>query len=208
MKIALAIEGGGMRGCVAAGMAAAISELGLLESFDAVYGASAGSPMTTPATDALGSRLLAPPGGGALRTDPLVRELSPHSHPLLGSLSLSPQARSSAPTCSPGKTTASGAQSTTTTSAAQALPLPLPLTLTLTLFLTPPLILPLPLPLPPNPAPYPYANPKQAERGDVHAATRLAAQQYETAGRVAEARRATDSARQKTDTLTFLHPAY
>ena len=84
----------------------------------------------------------------------------------------------------------------------------LTLTLTLTLFLTPPLILPLPLPLPPNPAPYPYANPKQAERGDVHAATRLAAQQYETAGRVAEARRATDSARQKTDTLTFLHPAY
>lgn len=70
MKIALAIEGGGMRGCVAAGMAAAISELGLLESFDAVYGASAGSPMTTPATDALGSRLLAPPGSGALRTDP------------------------------------------------------------------------------------------------------------------------------------------
>lgn len=32
-----------MRGCVAAGMAAALSELGLLESFDAVYGASAGS---------------------------------------------------------------------------------------------------------------------------------------------------------------------
>ena len=43
IKIALAIEGGGMRGCVAAGMAAALSELGLLESFDAVYGASAGS---------------------------------------------------------------------------------------------------------------------------------------------------------------------
>ena len=43
MKIALAIEGGGMRGCVAAGMAAAVSELGLIESFDAVYGSSAGS---------------------------------------------------------------------------------------------------------------------------------------------------------------------
>jgi len=43
LKIALAIEGGGMRGCVAAGMAAAVSELGLLSSFDAVYGASAGS---------------------------------------------------------------------------------------------------------------------------------------------------------------------
>ena len=49
---------------------------------------------------------------------------------------------------------------------------------------------------------------QQAERGGAHAVARLAAQQYETAGRVAEARRATDSARQKTDTLTFLHPAY
>jgi hypothetical protein len=43
MKIALAIEGGGMRGVVAAGMAAAISELGLVDSVDAVYGSSAGS---------------------------------------------------------------------------------------------------------------------------------------------------------------------
>ena len=49
---------------------------------------------------------------------------------------------------------------------------------------------------------------QQAERGGAHAVARLAAQQYETAGRVAEARRATDSARQRTDTLTFLHPAY
>ena len=49
MKIALAVEGGGMRGCVAAGMAAAISELGLLDSFDAVYGASAGSLIGAPA---------------------------------------------------------------------------------------------------------------------------------------------------------------
>ena len=49
---------------------------------------------------------------------------------------------------------------------------------------------------------------QQAERGGAHAVARLAAQQYETAGRVAEARRATDSARQKTDTLTFVHPAY
>jgi hypothetical protein len=53
MKIALAIEGGGMRGCVAAGMAAALSELGLLDSFDAVYGASAGS--------LIGARLLPNP---------------------------------------------------------------------------------------------------------------------------------------------------
>eukprot|EP01033_Poteriospumella_lacustris_P004175 gene4175-2975_t len=42
-KIALAIEGGGMRGCVSAGMAAAISYLGLTDSFDAVYGSSAGA---------------------------------------------------------------------------------------------------------------------------------------------------------------------
>ena len=49
---------------------------------------------------------------------------------------------------------------------------------------------------------------QQAEQGGAHAAARIAAQQYETAGRVAEARRATDSARQKTDALTFVHPAY
>ena len=42
-RIALAIEGGGMRGCVAAGMVAAIHELGLTDGFDAVYGSSAGS---------------------------------------------------------------------------------------------------------------------------------------------------------------------
>ena len=42
-RVALAIEGGGMRGSVSAGMALAIHELGLLEAFDAVYGASAGA---------------------------------------------------------------------------------------------------------------------------------------------------------------------
>jgi predicted patatin/cPLA2 family phospholipase len=42
-RVALAIEGGGMRGTVSAGMALAISELGLLPLFDAVYGASAGA---------------------------------------------------------------------------------------------------------------------------------------------------------------------
>jgi hypothetical protein len=42
-KVALAIEGGGMRGCVAAGMVAAIHSLGLTDSIDAVYGSSAGS---------------------------------------------------------------------------------------------------------------------------------------------------------------------
>lgn len=42
-KLALAIEGGGMRGAVSAGMAAALACLGLVDSFDAVYGSSAGS---------------------------------------------------------------------------------------------------------------------------------------------------------------------
>ncbi|WP_066949854.1 patatin-like phospholipase family protein [Microtetraspora fusca] len=42
-RIALAIEGGGMRGTVSAGMALAIHELGLLPLFDAVYGSSAGA---------------------------------------------------------------------------------------------------------------------------------------------------------------------
>jgi predicted acylesterase/phospholipase RssA len=43
MRIALAIEGGAMRGTVSAGMALALHELGLTSSFDAVYGASAGA---------------------------------------------------------------------------------------------------------------------------------------------------------------------
>ena len=41
--IALSIEGGGMRGAVSAGMAAAIASLGLTDAFDSVYGSSAGS---------------------------------------------------------------------------------------------------------------------------------------------------------------------
>jgi predicted patatin/cPLA2 family phospholipase len=41
--LALAIEGGGMRGAVSAGMAIALHELGLVDAFDAVYGASAGA---------------------------------------------------------------------------------------------------------------------------------------------------------------------
>lgn len=41
--LALAIEGGGMRGCVSAGMAAAIASLGLTDTFDRIYGSSAGS---------------------------------------------------------------------------------------------------------------------------------------------------------------------
>ena len=42
-RIALAIEGGGMRGCVAAGMASAIHYMGLEDAIDVVYGSSAGS---------------------------------------------------------------------------------------------------------------------------------------------------------------------
>lgn len=42
-KIALVIEGGGMRGCVTAGMVCAINYLGLRDCVDVVYGSSAGS---------------------------------------------------------------------------------------------------------------------------------------------------------------------
>jgi predicted acylesterase/phospholipase RssA len=43
LRVVLAIEGGGMRGTVSAGMALTLHELGLLPAFDAVYGASAGA---------------------------------------------------------------------------------------------------------------------------------------------------------------------
>jgi predicted acylesterase/phospholipase RssA len=42
-RIALAIEGGAMRGVVSAGMVAALEQLGLTHAFDAVYGSSAGA---------------------------------------------------------------------------------------------------------------------------------------------------------------------
>ncbi len=42
-RIALVIEGGGMRGVVSAGMTAAIEQLGLTNAFDEVHGASAGA---------------------------------------------------------------------------------------------------------------------------------------------------------------------
>jgi predicted patatin/cPLA2 family phospholipase len=42
-RVALAIEGGGMRGTISAGMAHMLSELGLVDAFDAVYGSSAGA---------------------------------------------------------------------------------------------------------------------------------------------------------------------
>ena len=41
--LALVIEGGGMRGAVSAGMAAALSTLDLLDAFDSVHGSSAGA---------------------------------------------------------------------------------------------------------------------------------------------------------------------
>lgn len=42
-RIALAVEGGGMRGCISAGMICAIHHLNLTESFDVIHGSSAGS---------------------------------------------------------------------------------------------------------------------------------------------------------------------
>ncbi len=42
-RIALVIEGGGMRGVISAGMTAAIEQLGFTDSFDQVHGASAGA---------------------------------------------------------------------------------------------------------------------------------------------------------------------
>lgn len=43
LRIALGIEGGGMRGTITAGMACGLHERGLLPAFDAVYGSSAGA---------------------------------------------------------------------------------------------------------------------------------------------------------------------
>jgi predicted acylesterase/phospholipase RssA len=42
-RIALVVEGGGMRGAVSGGMALALHELGLAGAFDAAYGSSAGA---------------------------------------------------------------------------------------------------------------------------------------------------------------------
>ena len=43
MRLALVVEGGGMRGAVSGGMALALDELGLSGAFDAAYGSSAGT---------------------------------------------------------------------------------------------------------------------------------------------------------------------
>ena len=42
-SIALAVEGGAMRGVISAGMVSALEDLGLVDAFDAVYGSSAGA---------------------------------------------------------------------------------------------------------------------------------------------------------------------
>ena len=42
-RVALVVEGGGMRGAVSGGMALALHELGLAGAFDAAYGSSAGA---------------------------------------------------------------------------------------------------------------------------------------------------------------------
>ncbi len=42
-KVALVVEGGGMRGCVTAGMVTALYYLGLEDTFDVIYGSSAGT---------------------------------------------------------------------------------------------------------------------------------------------------------------------
>src|SRR4051794_41350966 len=42
-RIALVVEGGGMRGAVSGGMALGLEELGLADAFDAAYGSSAGA---------------------------------------------------------------------------------------------------------------------------------------------------------------------
>jgi predicted patatin/cPLA2 family phospholipase len=42
-RVALAVEGGAMRGVISAGMVSALEDLGLTSAFDAVYGSSAGA---------------------------------------------------------------------------------------------------------------------------------------------------------------------
>lgn len=42
-RVALAIEGGGMAGAISGGMCAALEALGLIDSFDVIYGSSAGA---------------------------------------------------------------------------------------------------------------------------------------------------------------------
>ena len=76
-RVALAIEGGGMRGTVSAGKALALDELGLVPAFDAVYGASAGA--------ITGAWLLSRPAGLRGWTEPAyARAFIRRSGPLRG----------------------------------------------------------------------------------------------------------------------------
>jgi predicted patatin/cPLA2 family phospholipase len=75
LRIALVIEGGGMRGILSGGMALALAELGLVPAFDAIYGASAGA--------ITGAWLLSRPEGLRGWTEPAyVRTLIRRTAPL------------------------------------------------------------------------------------------------------------------------------
>jgi predicted patatin/cPLA2 family phospholipase len=77
LRIALVIEGGGMRGILSGGMALALAELGLVPAFDAIYGASAGA--------ITGAWLLSRPDGLRGWTEPAyVRTLIRRTAPLRG----------------------------------------------------------------------------------------------------------------------------
>ena len=71
LRVALAIEGGGMRGTISAGMALALDELGLVSAFDAVYGASAGA--------ITGAWLLSRPEGLRGWTEPAYGRAATHA---------------------------------------------------------------------------------------------------------------------------------
>ena len=77
LRIALVIEGGGMRGILSGGMALALAELGLVPAFDAIYGASAGA--------ITGAWLLSRPEGLRGWTEPAyIRTLIRRTAPLRG----------------------------------------------------------------------------------------------------------------------------
>ncbi len=77
LRIALVIEGGGMRGILSGGMALALAELGLVPAFDAIYGASAGA--------ITGAWLLSRPEGLLGWSEPAyVRTLIRRTAPLRG----------------------------------------------------------------------------------------------------------------------------
>src|SRR5918999_3388203 len=69
-RVALVVEGGGMRGVVSAGMTAALERLGLTRCFDLVVGSSAGA-LNAAALVAGGGR----PAGGVFHTVLGAREV-------------------------------------------------------------------------------------------------------------------------------------